>query len=98
MAYQLRYLARRAVTMRAGDAAVELFHRALVTYWQIALEEPSRTLLTGAAVYLVKLLPQATYNQIQDLALRVTGTAQRRQILQDQSRQTVRATPNELVV
>lgn len=82
MAYQLRYLARRAVTLQAGSVAVELFHRTLTTYWRILLEEPRRTLLTGAAAYSLWLLPQSLHHKIQDLALKVTGAAQRRRIMQ----------------
>lgn len=82
-AYQLRYLARRAVTFKAGPKAVELSHRALSTNWRILLEEPRRTLLTLAAAYSLWLLPQPLYHQMQDLALKVTGATQRRRILQN---------------
>jgi glycosyltransferase involved in cell wall biosynthesis len=83
MAYQLRHLARRAVTLAAGSTAVEFAHKALSTYWSILLEEPRRTLMTLAAAYLLWLLPNSTYHQIQSLALQVTGSNQRRRILQE---------------
>lgn len=48
MAYQLRHLARRAVTLSAGSTAVEFSHKALSLYKPILLEEPRRTLMTLA--------------------------------------------------
>ena len=86
MAYELRYLARRAVTMKAGPIAVELIHRALATHWRILLEEPRRTLITLAAAYSLCLLPQPLYSQIKTLALKIIGASQKRRILRDQSR------------
>jgi glycosyltransferase involved in cell wall biosynthesis len=85
-AYQLRYLARRAITLKDGSIAVKLFHRALATHWRILLEEPRRTLLTWSATYLLWLLPQPFYYQLEGLALKITEVTQRRRILQDQSR------------
>jgi len=83
-AYQLRYLARRAVKMRAASTAVDLLHRSLVTHWRILLEEPRRTLLTWLAAYSLLLLPHVFYDQMEALALKTTGVTQRRRILQDQ--------------
>lgn len=81
-AYQLRYLARRAITLKDGSTAVKLFHRALATHWRILLEEPRRTILSGAAAYLLWLLPQSFYCQLEALSLKITGAAQKRKILQ----------------
>jgi glycosyltransferase involved in cell wall biosynthesis len=86
-AYQLRFLARRAVRMEAAPTAVELAHRALSTHWRILLEEPRRTILTLAAAYSLWLLPRSFYCKFQTLALKMTGASQRRRILQTQSRQ-----------
>lgn len=83
-AYFLRYLARRAVTLRGRKSAVDLFNRAIATDWRILLKEPRRTLLTGGAAYLLWLLPQSLYQQIETFALNVTGNNQKRQILQEQ--------------
>lgn len=80
MAYQLRYLARRAVTRHVGSVAVQLFHRSLITYWPLLIEEPCRTLSTGAAAYLLCLLPVPFYQAIEALALQVIGAAQKRRI------------------
>jgi len=87
-AYQLRYLARRAVRLQADSMAVELVNRALATNWCILLGEPRRTLLTLAAAYFLWLLPWSLYSQIEALALKMAGGTQRHPILQDQSRQS----------
>ncbi len=84
-AYQLRYLARRAVRLQDSSMAVELVNRALATNWRILLEEPRRTLISLAAAYFLWLLPQSLYSQIEAFALKSTGATQRRRILQDQS-------------
>lgn len=89
MAYQLRHLSRRAVTLAAGSTAVELINRALFTYWRILLEEPVRTGMTLAAAYSLWLLPQPIYAQLASLALKVTGSNHKHRILQEQSRQLV---------
>ncbi|MFB2938270.1 glycosyltransferase family 2 protein [Aerosakkonemataceae cyanobacterium BLCC-F154] len=88
-AYQLRYLARSAVRMRVGDAAVQLINRSLSTYWQIVLEEPKRTILTVVAAYLLRFLPQFIYHKIDALAANKVGKTQKQQIIQQQSQQLV---------
>lgn len=85
LAYHLRFLARRAVTLKAGTMAVEMIHRALAAHWRILLEDPSRTLITLAASYSLCILPQPLYNQIEALASKIIGARQKRRILQDQS-------------
>jgi glycosyltransferase involved in cell wall biosynthesis len=87
MAYTLRYLARKAVTMSDGSMAIKLTHKAIATHWQILLEEPRRTLVTLAAAYLLYLLPQRFYSQIKNLGLKFISANQRRRIIKDQSRQ-----------
>jgi|SRR6476469_6259985 len=84
--YHLRYIARRAVTLKDGKMAVELVHQSLATHWRILLEEPRRTLLTLAAAYSLWLLPQPLYSKMEALALKMTGATQRQRILKDQSR------------
>ncbi|MEW6498288.1 MAG: glycosyltransferase family 2 protein, partial [Cyanobacteriota bacterium] len=83
MAYQLRHLARRAVTLGAGSTAVELMHRALLSYKRILFEEPHRTLLTLSATYCLWFLPSSFYTNLQSLAMNWTGAIQKRRILQD---------------
>jgi glycosyltransferase involved in cell wall biosynthesis len=85
MAYQLRHLARRAVTLEAGSTAVEFVQRSLSTHWRILLEEPRRTIITLAAAYFLWLMPRSLYNQIQSVALKITGASQRRRIQQEAS-------------
>jgi glycosyltransferase involved in cell wall biosynthesis len=84
-AYQLRYLARRAVSLQDAGMAVKLVNRALTTNWRILLQEPRRTLISLAAAYFLWLLPQSLYSQLESVALKSTGATQKRRILQDQS-------------
>lgn len=85
MAYYLRYSARRAIRLQDGTTAVQLAHRALATHWRILLEEPRRTLLTLAAAYSIWLLPQSFYNQLETMALKITGATQKRRMQQSKS-------------
>ncbi|MDJ0533055.1 MAG: glycosyltransferase [Xenococcaceae cyanobacterium MO_207.B15] len=82
-AYQLRYLARRAVRLKNGKMAVQLTHQALATHWQILLSEPNRTLQTLFAAYLLKFLPLSLYQVCEFLALKLTGISQQFRILRD---------------
>ncbi|BAY33487.1 family 2 glycosyl transferase [Nostoc carneum NIES-2107] len=84
-AYQLRYLARRAVTLQDGFMAVKLANRALINNWRIFFKEPRRTLLTLMAAYSLWLLPLSFYNSIQSIAFKNAGKNQRRRILQGQA-------------
>lgn len=88
-AYNFRYLAQRAVMLKANSMAVEFINRALVTCWYIILEEPRRTFLTLAAAYSLRLLPQTLYCRLEALAIKMRAVNQERQILQEQYRQSV---------
>jgi hypothetical protein len=83
MAYRLRYLSRSAVRLKASDMAVTLINRALATHWQILVEEPRRTLRTLVAAYLLRLLPQSLYSQLEGVAAKAAGATQKQQILQE---------------
>lgn len=83
-AYQLRYLARRAANQRSVKIATQLIHRALASDWQILVEEPRRTLMTLGAVYLLRILPSSLYQQLETIAMKMTGISQRRRIQNDQ--------------
>jgi broad specificity phosphatase PhoE len=83
MAYQLRHLARRAVTLEDGETAVELAHRAIAVHSRLLLEEPHKTLLTLSAAYTLRLLPRSFYSQVENFAFQMAGALQRRRILQD---------------
>jgi glycosyltransferase involved in cell wall biosynthesis len=64
-AYQLRYLARRAVRAKAGRSALALIVEALRKAPAIAHEEPVRTATTLAAATLQCALPTAAYDRIE---------------------------------
>ncbi len=83
-AYQYRDLARKAVRIRDGKTAVNLCQRALTTYSKIILEEPRRTIFTLVAAYGLWLFPSPFYNLVEDLALKIAESRQKRRILQDQ--------------
>jgi glycosyltransferase involved in cell wall biosynthesis len=69
-AYQLRYLARRAI--RSGDTwqAIKLVHKALITQPKIAIEEPMRTIATYCCA-LMSMLPYSLYRIIENTAMRL---------------------------
>jgi glycosyltransferase involved in cell wall biosynthesis len=83
MAYQLRYLARRAVTLEDGSTAVKLIHQALTTYGRILIEDPLRTILTLSAAYSLCVLPRSLYKQMLSLAIKVDGAGQKRRIFRE---------------
>ncbi len=58
-AYQKRYLARRAVQSGNPSAAMRFFTQALAEDARILLEEPGRTLVTGACALLVAISGRA---------------------------------------
>ncbi|KGF72700.1 glucosyl transferase [Neosynechococcus sphagnicola sy1] len=87
-AYQLRYLARRAVRSQDGAMAIRLFNRAIATHWQITFEEPRRTILTGLAAYLLWLLPRPFYQGMERWAMRRAGVNQARRISREQSQES----------
>ena len=67
-AYQLRYMARRAVQSRSRIDALKLIHRALFCDIRILFQEPSRTCITFCCAWL-KLLPITLYNKIELVAM-----------------------------
>lgn len=82
-AYQLRYLARRAVRLKNGNMAVKLVNRALATHSSIIFAEPSRTILTVIAAYLLNFLPLAVYERFETWGLKLTGLMHQIQIVRD---------------
>jgi glycosyltransferase involved in cell wall biosynthesis len=83
MAYQLRHLARRAVTLRDGRVAVQMVGRSLVTYPKICLEQPRQTLETLLASLLLCLLPTNLYALFEAIAMKLVGYVQKLQILKE---------------
>jgi len=81
LAYHLRHLSRRAVTLKDKTQAVSLFYQAIVTYWQIIVEEPYRTGLTGAAAALLWILPSSMYDRLFQVTVKFTGNSQQKRIM-----------------
>ncbi len=73
LAYQLRYLARRAIRSGEGVKAVKLVHQALITNGNILIKEPSRTALTYGCAFL-SLLPKHAYASLEHLVLQKNKT------------------------
>ncbi|WP_210725951.1 glycosyltransferase family 2 protein [Modicisalibacter radicis] len=63
-AYQLRYLARRAVQVGDGGFAVSLFREAISTSVTILLQEPLKTLETGLAALAARFMGRRVLNQL----------------------------------
>jgi glycosyltransferase involved in cell wall biosynthesis len=80
-AYHLRYLARRAVTLRDGRTALKLAWNAIATYPKMMLEEPKRTGVTLGAATVLSVLPQPVYQQLEDLGMKLAGRFEKRQVL-----------------
>ncbi|MBB4303167.1 glycosyltransferase involved in cell wall biosynthesis [Rhodobium orientis] len=68
-AYQLRYLARRAVSSRDSKRAAGLMRRSLGTSPRPLVEEPVKTVVTLAAAELLSLLGQNIYGRIESRLL-----------------------------
>ncbi len=85
-AYQLRYLARRAIRLKDSRMAVKFINQALITHWRIIFTEPNRTVLTFVAAYLLRLLPVSLYSRFEKSALRLTGFIHKMRILRDRAR------------
>ncbi|MCY7277036.1 MAG: glycosyltransferase [Phormidesmis sp. CAN_BIN44] len=77
----LRYLAGRAVRLQDGQIAMDLMHRAILTYWQILLEQPSRMVMALVAAYLLRFLPRSAYQLIEIQASKSLKHIRRQRIL-----------------
>jgi glycosyltransferase involved in cell wall biosynthesis len=77
-AYQLRYLARRALSMRDPVRAARLLCRAMASFPGIWREEPARTGITLAAALALACLPRAAFDALSARASRLVGWLQRR--------------------
>ncbi|MCI5078613.1 glycosyltransferase family A protein [Oricola sp.] len=60
-AYQLRYLCRRAISMRNGALAFDLCRRSVATSSRPLIEEPVKTVVTIGAAVTLRLLGAAFY-------------------------------------
>lgn len=72
-AYQLRYLARRAIRSDDRKAGLKLAIRALWLYPTLLIEEPSRTVTTLAAGIAKLTLPSSLFARIEHAALGVAA-------------------------
>ncbi len=73
MAYQYRYLARRAIRSSDRANALTLNIKALTTAPQILIHEPGRTLITIAALVALLVLPQKIYGLVEKTAMAVNS-------------------------
>lgn len=71
-AYQLRYLARRAVQSTSKIDGLSLIHQALYCDFRILFQEPSRTFITLGCAWL-KLLPAKVYGSIEHAVMNYLG-------------------------
>jgi glycosyltransferase involved in cell wall biosynthesis len=77
-AYQLRYLARRALSMGEGPRGWALLRQALAMHPGMWREEPARTGITLAAAAAMHCLPKGVYAGLSARATRLVGWLQRR--------------------
>lgn len=85
-AFQLRYLARRAVRLKDRQLALKLTIDALKTDPRILLREPSKTSMTIAAALMLWILPSSLYSYFETKALEVVGWSHKNKISKDQKR------------
>lgn len=69
-AYQLRYLARRAIQMQDASLALKLAARSLGKYPAMLITEPAKTLSTLAVAVTIKLLPVKPAAQLYAILIR----------------------------
>ncbi|WP_323133371.1 glycosyltransferase family 2 protein [Marinobacter sp. F3R08] len=81
-AYQLRYLARQAIRLGDGTAAIRFFNRSLKSSLRPAFEELGRTLVTGVAAYLLWTIP-TLYRKTEKTAATLIGRVQQERIERD---------------
>lgn len=68
-AFQLRYLARRAIKSGGGSVALRLVARALTLSPKITLEEPVRTAITAGAALVSATMPADLVNRLFQIAI-----------------------------
>ena len=69
-AYQLRYLCRRAVSLRDGDVAFDLCIRSMGKSLRPFVEEPVKSLITLGAAVTLKLFGDALLGAAESILLR----------------------------
>lgn len=73
-AYQLRYLARRAIQSKNKLTAFKLIHQAIYCDFRIIFHEPGRTIMTLCCAWL-KFLPQPIFSRLEKFAMIYFGNA-----------------------
>lgn len=68
-AYQLRYLARRAIRSRDAKLSSRMITQSIRTDPGILLQEPARTLVTLCCASLLLLLPKRIYHRIENFSM-----------------------------
>ncbi len=68
-AYQLRYLARRAIRSRDAKLSSKMITQSIRTDPGILLQEPARTLITLCCAGLLLLLPTQIYHRLENFAM-----------------------------
>ncbi len=76
-AYQLRYLARRAIRSRNAEVATRMIHRAIRTDFRIFFEETGRTTVTLGCAWLLSMLPRTIYHRAEMLFVEIAGARNR---------------------
>lgn len=79
-AYRLRYLSRSAIRLKNSKMAFQYINQAIVTRWQILLEEPRRTVTTLFAAYLLLMLPLSLYIYFEKKAAKFASILQNKKI------------------
>jgi len=74
-AYQTRYLARRAVSLRNGKIAKNFSRRSLRISLRPLFEEPGKTLITFCAAEALNILGAVGYGRAERFALRTNSTS-----------------------
>lgn len=78
--YQLRYLARQAIRLGDGAAALSFVLRALGQHPGLLWQEPGRTVLTVVAAFSQRLLPSTWFQGMERAAQALLGRRQRQLI------------------
>ncbi|NET09786.1 MAG: glycosyltransferase family 2 protein, partial [Symploca sp. SIO2B6] len=68
-AYELKYLARRAIRLRHGFAALQLICQSLQSNWKIVLEEPKTVLAIALAAGTLCLMPSPLYVRLETVGM-----------------------------
>lgn len=77
-AYELKYLARRAVRLRDGRAAMRLSIQALQASGHVLIEEPASMVTIMGAAMTLWLMPQPLYTRLETMAMALKQSVKQR--------------------